>query len=288
MAMPYGNYTYGNMDVEVGAAKVKSDTLEVVFNKPFPEGVTPVVVTELKPTLKTAPIMTKVWDVTNTGFKTTVMYEVGEDKSIRVAQNMSYMAVTPGQAYMGDGVMISAGIGENPAYGSTYKVETFTREVYDAEGDSMRLDTLKLENPYIFGSLQTYNVGAGTLLRNQRNITVEENEVEYVTGLRLRRIVDKSAPSSVRDNKDSADTFGWIALSTGENGGEDVGIEDVVVAKSENPLVVEVINRCIYVEDVEDFDVYTVNGTKVAANATQEPGVYVIRAGKKTAKVVVR
>lgn len=288
MAMPYGNYTYGNMDVEVGAAKVKGDTLEVVFNKPFPEGVTPVVITELKPTLKTAPIMTKVWDVTNTGFKTTIMYEAGEGKSIRAAQNMSYMAVTPGQAYMGDGVMISAGIGENPAYGATYKMETFTREVYDAEGDSMRLDTLKLENPYIFGSLQTYNVGAGTLLRNQRNITVTEDDVEYVTGLRLKRIVDKSAPSSVRDTKDSADKFGWIALSTGENGGEDVGIEDVVVAKSENPLVVEVINRCIYVEDVEDFDVYTVNGTKVAANATQEPGVYVVRAGKKTAKVIVR
>ncbi|MCM1311364.1 MAG: glycoside hydrolase family protein [Roseburia sp.] len=287
MAMPYGNYTYGTMDIEVGTAKVKGDTLDVVFNKPFPEGVIPVVITELKPTLKTAPIMTKVWDVTNTGFKTTIMYEIGEEKDIRITQNMSYMAVTPGQAYMGDNIMISAGIGENPAYGATYKVETFTREVYDEEGDSIRLDTLRLENPYLFGSLQTYNIEAGTMLRNQRDITVTEDGVEYVTGLRLKRVVDKSAPTTVKDTKNFADTFGWVALSTGNDGGE-VGIENVVVAKSENPLAVEVINRCIYVDGEDSFDVYTVSGTKVAANATQEPGIYVVRAGKKTAKVVVR
>lgn len=285
MAIPAGNYTYGSMDIEVGTVKVKSDTLDVVFNKPFPEGVVPVVITELKPTLKTSPIMMKAWDVTNTGFKATIMYEAGAGTNIRVAQNMSYMAVTPGQEYIGDGIMISAGRGENPAYGSTYKSETFTREVYDQEGDSMRLDTLRLDNPYIFGSLQTYNVNAGTILRNQRDITVDVDGKEYVTGIRLRRIVDKSAPTSVKDTKATADTFGWIALSAAD---DEVGIEDVVMAKSENPLAVEVINRCIYVDGVDNFEVYTVSGTKVAANATQEPGIYVVRAGKKTAKVLVR
>ena len=65
------------------------------------------------------------------------------------------------------------------------------------------------------------------------------------------------------------------------------GIEEVITVSSENPIEVEVINRCIYVKNCTEFEVYTLSGVKVAPNATQEPGIYLVRSGKQTAKVVV-
>ena len=38
----------------------------------------------------------------------------------------------------------------------------------------------------------------------------------------------------------------------------------------------------------ENYEVYTVNGMKVAANASQEPGIYVVRSGNRSAKVMVK
>ena len=43
-----------------------------------------------------------------------------------------------------------------------------------------------------------------------------------------------------------------------------------------------------YVKECDNFEGYTFSGTKVAANATQEPGIYLVRSGKQVAKIVVK
>ena len=62
----------------------------------------------------------------------------------------------------------------------------------------------------------------------------------------------------------------------------------MTVVSDENPLEVSVVNRIIYVENAENYEIYTVNGMKVAANASQEPGIYVVRSGNRSAKVMVK
>lgn len=277
MALKLGNYTFGNMDIEIDSARVKSDTTIVKFVKPFPEGVTPVVITELKPSTKTRPFFTKIWDITNEGFKATAFYEAAENATVRLAQPFFYAAFTPGSECIDEekGIIISAGVSTSPLWGSSARLSYFTNES----------DTMMFKEPLVFATLQTYNYGTGTILRKSTDITTDIDGEEYISGARIRKYTDSTVEDKPSNNSASADYAGWVAITS-----EPVlstGIEEVITVESENPIEVEVINRCIYVKNCTDFEVFTLSGVKVAPNATQEPGIYLVRSGKQTAKVVV-
>lgn len=277
MAICGGNYKFGDLDVEVGTVKVKGDTTEVKFNQPFPEGVKPIVIAELKPTLKSNPMIYRIWDITNTGFKAIILYEEGLGKNpMKVAQSLNYMASTPGQGKIDDNIMLSAGTGETPMYSTVPRMVTFL-------GKDTTTDTLRLDNPYVFGALQTFNMQTGAILRKSRDVT-DENGLQY--GIYAKRCKDGSAPSSVKDTKATADTIGWICLSATSS---PAAIDQVQRSASENPLRPYVINRIVYLENNEQpFQLYSVGGTKVAAGATQAPGIYLVRQGSKSAKIIIR
>ena len=277
MAVQLGNYTFGDMDIEIDSVKIKSDTTIVKFIKPFPEGVTPVVITELKPSTKTKPFFTKIWDVTNEGFKATAFYEAAENATVRSAQPFFYAAFTPGTECIDEekGIVISAGISTSPLYGSTARPSYFTN------GE----DTVMVKDPLVFTTLQTSNYASGTILRRGTDLTVNIDGEEYLNGIRIRRYVDDSVEDKPKNNAASADYVGWMTITSAP--ALSTGIEEVITVSSENPIEVEVINRCIYVKNRTEFEVYTLSGVKVAPNATQEPGIYLVRSGKQTAKVVV-
>ncbi len=288
MTMPYGHYTYGDMDVEVGSIALR-DTTEVKFEHPFPDGVTPVVIA----TVNNAPISSraithKVWDVTNTGFRCTVNYELGSNSRVVANQTVAYMAVTPGHACV-DGsqnIHIAAGFGSNPVY-------RIAKAAYFAVGkDAETSDTLKLVDPYIFGEFQTANIDVPTTLRKMTTIKAsilnEDGQLEgRTTGFRVRRILDESGEASITETLQTADTLGWVVVHQTPDYAP-VGIDKPQVFTSENPLNVEVINRIVYVDGYKDFELYTINGIRAAANATQEPGIYIVRAGGKIAKILVK
>lgn len=288
MAFATGNYQFGDIDVEVGTVKVKGDTTTVTFSKPFPEGVKPVVIAELKPTLKSNPMMYRIWDVTNTGFKATVLYEYGLGKNpLKVAQVLNYLACTPGQGQIDENIMLSAGIGETPLYSTAPRTEIFRKTNTDGSITD-GADTLYLESPYVFGALQTYNMATGAILRKSRDLTAEDTSTgeTYQYGIFAKRCKDGSAPATIKDTKATADTLGWVCLSAVPKA---TSIEKTEITYSENPLRPYVINRIVYLENNEmPFQLYSVNGTKVAANATQAPGIYVVKQGKKNAKIVIR
>lgn len=204
MALPYGSHTYGDMIFEVGSAKVKSDTTQVTFAQPFPEGVTPVIITEIKQTLKSNPMMARIWDVTNTGFKVVIRYEEGVGTKIAIAQTLMYMAVTPGQCSLGDGIMMSAGTSTELLYSNIARAHYFT----NADGD-----TLQLDNPFIFGAAQTYNVPTGIVLRKSIDRFINIDGKQYTIGTSVKRCVDGSS-SEKGTTKATGDTFGWITIST--------------------------------------------------------------------------
>ena len=215
LAIVQGSYTYGKTQIEVGQEKVKGDTTIVTFATPFPEGVVPVVIAEInKPSLKTNTINLRIWDVTNTGFKAIAFYESGIGKNIVVKQNMSYMAVTPGQTSLGDGITMSAGISTTPLYGTTFRPSAFQYTNTDGTVDE-DADTIYLKNPYIFGALQTFNIKAATALRHSTDLTMTDPELGTLTyGTRVRRMVDTSGSNeSIKNTSTTADTFGWICIS---------------------------------------------------------------------------
>ena len=283
MAIEEGNHTFGSLDCEVGVAKVNMiDTVDVVFTKPFAEGVVPVVLTEVrKPLLKENPIIVKVRNVTNTGFKCILMYEDEVGSKSAMKMNVCYLAITPGVGVLDDnlGLMIAAGTSEATMYGST------ARPHYFVSGG----DTLRCLAPSIFAALQTSNYDAATLVRRQSStITEEVDGVEYTVGARFRRVVDSSRSKASDGTKLSAtsmkDDLGWVVLYTR---GDGLSVEQME-ADAEAPLRPYVVGNTICVDGYEDFDVYTMHGIKLASANALAPGVYVVKAGNATAMVVVK
>ena len=280
------NYKFGDLDCEVGNAKINTkDVLEVTFRNPFPEGVTPVVITELR--FSTAPtngLNVRIFDVTNTGFKAVSMYEEGVGKSNQLNQNISYLAITPGIGELDkeNSIIIAAGHGDD-LYGSTYRPSLFM------EGE----DSLFFKNPYIFGALQTRNYPSATILRRQSDLTVSDTEAanyKAAYGTRIKRQYDlTSTATESATTRDYADEFGWIVIANWEEGcSAPTAIQRILKSASENNIKVALSNRTISVVGSDDYEVYSSTGANVAKNAQLTPGIYVVKSNGKSVKVIVK
>lgn len=285
MALLEGSYKFSNLDCEVGVAKVTmKDTVDVVFAQAFPEGVVPVVLTEIrKPTVKKSAMMVRVFDVTNTGFRCIIMVE-DEATVATINYNVCYMAVTPGVGVVDEanGVMIAAGRNAESVYGATARTNYFT---YGS-------DTLRFVSPYIFTNLQTNAYDAAAMVRMQGDgTTVTVGDMEYTVGARFKRVVDSSRKNASDGTKLNASTMrddlGWVVLYTRAEGtSEPTSIEQVVSdAVAIRPYAVDGVIR---VDGCDSFEVYSTTGMKLNARQPQLPGVYVVRTATATAMVVVR
>ena len=285
MVLPYGVHHYGDLTAIVASASASSDTVEVEFDEPFEEGVVPVVVTELRPIIKSTPIMTKVFDITNRGFKCVINYEAGLSQRITAEQTLSYIAITPGQGKFNDSKVITAGVADEPLYGNLFR-----KVVFDYEDENGESHPYYFKNPLVFGALQDNQIKAMSLLRLVSTET-EEKELEdgttqdLVTAAYVKRQVDESSNVEFKDIS-TGEHLGWIVISDDNEWTTD--IDDVVRQKSENTFQVSSENGIILVEGATDYDVYSINGTKVASNATQTPGVYIVKVGKTAKKVMVK
>ncbi|MCR4612790.1 MAG: glycoside hydrolase family protein [Bacteroidaceae bacterium] len=301
MAIAYGNYHFDGMDVEVGSVALK-DTVDVTFKEAFPEGVTPVVVaTVVGATNNTHAIMHKVWDITNTGFRCIVMYEDGFVNSKgnhivpSVNQTLAYIAATPGDVCIDSeaGTWLAVGFGQNDVVGAEASEQYFLKSSDDPEVEP---DTLRLIDPIVFCDNQTKNLPTPVVLRSRGNITVKDTdpdtqeETTFTTGFRVRRVVDESVTSGINTAAaGTADQVGWMALHTNATTPPTaIGGPVVESTYTGNELNVRVVNRIIYVDGYPQFDLFTVGGTRAASNATQTPGVYIVHAGGKVAKIVVK
>lgn len=287
MAIMEGNHKFSGLDCEVGVVKVTmTDTCQVTFAQPFPEGVTPIILTDIrKPLFKNNPMVVKVRDVTNTGFKCIVMVEDEGGRS-PLQHNVCYLAITPGVGVVdeAEGLMIAAGKSETQLYGATPRTCYFT---YGA-------DTLKFIEPYIFANLQTSNYDAATMVRRQGNpITEKVGDVAYSVGARFRRVTDSSRKNASDGTKlnitSMKDDLGWVVLySRAEGTSEPTAIEVVEADEVNAPIRPYVVDNAILVDGCENFDVYTMHGVKLSSAKALSPGVYVVKAGGAAAMVVVK
>ena len=285
MALSKGSHQFGPLTCEVGSAKVRmSKEQEITFTTPFPEGVVPVVLTEInKPSIIKAPMVTRVRDVTNMGFKCQIMVEEGATTSSS-SYNVNYMAITPGVGVVDDAqdLMIAAGRNNSTMYGTSNRANYFM----------LGEDTLFSLSPYTFINLQTINYDAATILRKNSNITKEINGVKYTVGARIKRVTDpnrKTASDGTKLNATSMkDDLGWVVLYTrGKDTSEPTDI-DAIEEKASAPLRPYVVDRVILVDGHSDFEVYSTQGIKLNPHQAQLPGVYVVRTAKSTAMVIVK
>ncbi len=285
MSIPEGNHQFGQLACEVGTAKVRmSKEQEITFTTPFPEGIVPIVLTEIyKPSIIKAPMVTKVRDITNTGFKCQIMVEEGAETSSS-SYNVKYMAITPGIGVADEeqGLMIAAGCNKNAMYG------TANRATYFMVG----ADTLYMTSPYIFTQLQTKNYDAATIIRRQsRSLTAEKNGVKYTVGARLKRVTDpnrKTASDGTKLNATSMkDDLGWVVLYISDENTSDPANIDMEKA-DQIALRPYVVNNVIYVDGHSKFEVYNTLGVKLNPNQPQLSGVYIVRTTNATAMVVVK
>ena len=247
LALQEGNYTFGDMACEVGVVKegistgdvTWTDTVAVTFQQAFPEGVTPVVLTEIrKPNYATgtnaSSLTCRVFDVTNTGFKYIIYSEYVSGRKIAASQNVCYLAITPGFDYADEeaGILIAAGQGDMQIYGSSQRENLFTIAATDDEGNPTS-EQLYLSSPAVFTQLQTNNFPATTMLR--RTDTTEKDEAgnTWTTGTKVKRLLDHdlvvtdengkqttvSTTSSSASTAAYRDNLGWVTISKVKEGG---------------------------------------------------------------------
>ena len=299
MALPMGNYKYGDLDCEVGTAKSLTpktnnwtEVTEVTFAQPFPEGVTPVVLTEIrKPTSSNSVYCTRVFDITNTGFKFIIYPEEATGAKVSRTQTVCYLAITPGIGFMDEenGLLIAAGNGiDEDIYGITAQSNNLYIPVYDEASSSTKMEQLYLYQPTILTALQTNNYPAVSMLR-RTNVTTKVEDITWTTGVKIKRIVDRDL--TVDDNTITKNTteepyrdkMGWVALASYKEGGSaPTAIEAV---RSIKPRVV---NGRVYVDGATSFSIYSITGTPLASDTVLSPGIYVIKANGKSIKILVK
>jgi hypothetical protein len=299
MALPMGNYKYGDLDCEVGTAKSLTpktnnwtEVTEVTFAQPFPEGVTPVVLTEIrKPTSSNSVYCTRVFDITNTGFKFIIYPEEATGVKVSRTQTVCYLAITPGIGFMDEenGLLIAAGNGiDEDIYGITAQSNNLYIPVYDEASSSTKMEQLYLYQPTILTALQTNNYPAVSMLR-RTNVTTKVEDITWTTGVKIKRIVDRDL--TVDDNTITKNTteepyrdkMGWVALASYKEGGSaPTAIEAV---RSIKPRVV---NGRVYVDGATSFSIYSITGTPLASDTVLSPGIYVIKVNGKSIKILVK
>jgi len=257
LALQEGNYKYGDLDCEVGTASLTYET-EVKFKKPFPEGVVPVVLVELRnPTIKNYPYSLNIVEVTNTGFKAQCQYEasIASEHEIRLALTMCYLAITPGIGNLiseleSSEVLSEEIISQTPV---THEGEECIEVVADQKirdtysnvviaagigenvlwGRSARVctfmngdDPLYFKNPKVFGKCQSSKYPGATILRlssyvKETDATSDYNG--YIHGMQVRRQVDGTNSSA--HTEAYGDPLGYVVI--------DQGLDDTYVEREE-------------------------------------------------------
>lgn len=83
----------------------------------------------------------------------------------------------------------------------------------------------------------------------------------------------------------SADEFTLTYVAEGNNDGWSI---DTKITNTQSEPAIRINNGTITVTGVENYNVYSVDGRKVDSNAKLEKGIYVVKAGNKTQKVLVK
>lgn len=316
MALKAGSYQFDGLTCEVGmvtssaaaSGNTQTEPTEVTFENPFPEGVTPIVLTEIKNPQSYATASTnkstltcRIYDVTNKGFKYILYSEDGSSRRITLQMKVWYLAITPGLGVVDEesNLMIAAGHGtESQIYGSSMRENTFAIDTKDESGNVQK-EQLRLASPVVFTALQTNNYPTVCMLRRE-DVTEKDSEGNiWVTGTKVKRVMDHNIKTEDGTSISSTsvseayaayrDNMGWVVLATAKEGGTmPTAISEVQTETQGGVLKARVVDGRIYVDGTTVFEVFSLNGVAVNKNGGLASGIYVVKAQDgQTAKVLV-
>ena len=306
LALQEGLHQFGDLNCEVGVVTSNkatssnpwTDITEVTFQKPFPEGVIPVVFAEIRnPSYTTSStnktsLTTRVFDVTNTGFKFIIYSEEASSRKVAIAQNVQYLAITPGIGTVDSEqeIIISAGHGtDSPIYGVTMRENFFY-----ADGTE---EPLRLYSPTVLTALQTNNYPVASMLRRTNITQNDESGTTWTTGVKIKRILEheievdgETISSSSGLDKYSAyrDQMGWIAISTYVEGSSAPTNISNANATDKSSFQIRIVNGKVHVNGASQFDLYSITGRKLPSNMVLTPGFYIVRANGLSKKILVK
>lgn len=283
MVLKMGSHSIGDITVQVGKCpqKVNNDSMWVDFETPFPEGTTPVVITNIVTRYAGHPFMTKVWHITHKGFAVKLARQAALDKtsSTFVSQDVYYVAATPGTSVMEDGKILSVGRNEEDKVdGKRIRNIYFT----DTQGNHTGL-----YNPTIICGPQTDNYAPASVYRLQ-SLSVDRNDVNYLgeeaaTIMRIIRQKDETDEGLEVDNVfNNGDVMGWIAISNPKVKGGD----NIASVQQTHPTV-RVRNGHIFVDGTDHYGIYTLSGQQIARHTRLARGIYVVKTSLGAVKVLV-
>lgn len=284
MVLRKGAHQIGGITMEVGesANKIKNDTTLISFATPFPEGVTPVVIANVLSRYKAYPYVVKVWDITNKGFAVKLARQaaVDETTSTFAGQDIFYVAATPGTAKMDDGKILTVGRStEDKVDGRRARDVNFVDESGNA---------VALFNPVMLFGPQTNNYDCASVYRISSDLTDEDNvDVENVpatTGVKIIRQKDKTNETikEIDNATNNGDFMGWIAISTPKEG--ESNIQGTIATA---PFKVSVRDGHVIVDGTDNYRIYAISGQQVSRTVRLSRGIYVVKAGNHSVKVMV-
>lgn len=281
MVLSKGTRQIGDITLQVGesSSRITNDSTWISFETPFPEGVTPVVVTTIVSRYKAYPYMAKVWNITREGFAIRLVRQAAVVTSSFAGQNIYYVAATPGTATMEDGKVLTVGRNLSDAVdGRRARLVPLT----DEEGNAV-----SLYNPFMLIGSQTDNYEAASVYRLSAYETddsqVNAQGATAVTGVRVIRQKDNTNTGAPLDYANqNGDFLGWVAVSDGEEGGSSIG------AIRNNSFKAYAIDGRIVVEGGNgNYSVYSIGGQQVPVTARLARGLYIVKSGAQSAKVLV-
>lgn len=243
-----GNGTIGNLAYETGYLKqangndlrVGGDTIEYKFAVPFAEA--PVVFVTPVSTLKSYPLVARVWNITKEGFKVVMTRQLGTKSNYSniVAQRLAYFAIDKGTTTASGKKIVVKDTLLTFSYATTVNKVTFME---------------KLKEPIFYCQYQSLNRNLFSILRTGANGTSESY-------CQIRVAVDSSDPNRVLTSKTPlCETVGWMSISN-DNG--TTGLE--TISRFAEKLKLQVIGGELQVEDSSspDVTIYTAGGNRIA------------------------
>lgn len=302
LALPAGNYTWGDLACEVGTVRSQiagennwTEVTEVVFNQAFPEGVTPVVLCEIrKPTTTSTAYCPKIFDVNEKGFKC-IIYPDDETKNkVSRAQTLCYLAITPGLGLMDkeNNVMIAAGQGtDNDIYGPSLQENAMRVSLRKAD-NTTSTEALRLYKPVILTALQTNNYPTACMLR-RTNTTELYDETTWTTGIKIKRIASHAieangiSVSPITSDEAYRDRVGWVAIAKHHEGGS-APTAIASIHDGQGNFSAHVVNGRVVVDGVKNFRLYNAAGAQIDSNSTLRSGIYIAESNGQTIKLLVK
>ena len=258
------------MLISASAGDITDEVSEIEFPQAYPEGVVPVVVAQQNTSnTSSAPVTVRISNVTNRGFSVQLLQQEGVTTAVS-AQHVNYFACSPGQAPIGQGKMLTVGLNTERPVGGAARQDV---ALVDAAGD-----TLHLQKPYIIAAAQTNRYPEKVSVFRQHTTLLDEQEL--VWGINVRRQVDPTATSTVRNNANSnGDYIGYFIIS-----------DDPEATGDEPPVIVPTGINDIKSEElsIKNEALYDLSGRQVtngqSSNRQLKRGIYI----KKGRKVVVK